>query len=130
MTSHETSTPAPNVGRSVTIFVAGFLLLAALAGGGLYWWFNRGPIIEDIAAQTKQDVQQYFNRDLELRFITVKDVQLIQVSDHEYKGMVTVETTRVGERQVGITVTHDGKRGMWQLDRGALLPFAIPSAAP
>lgn len=117
--------------RQVAAFIGIILVLFALIGGGLYWWFNRGPSVEDITAQTKQDVQEYFNRDNELRYITVKDVQLIQVSDHEYKGMVTAYATRTGERQLGITVTHDGKRkGMWQLDRGALLPFALPSAVP
>lgn len=110
---------------TIAVFIAILLGLFGIVGGGIYWYANRGPSVEDITAQTKRDVQEYFNRDLELRFITVKDVQLIQISDHEYKGMVTAYTDRVGERQLGITVTHDGKKGMWQLDRGALLPFVL-----
>jgi len=99
--------------------------IAVLIVGGAVWffWFS-GDSAEDIAATVKTDMQSYFATDADVQKyrITVKDVTLIEATGNEYNGIATVRTASgTTDHKIPITVTWDGKKGLWQTERGALL---------
>lgn len=108
---------------AVAAIAVAALILAAIVGGGIYY-FNRGPSTDDVAAFVKKDMQGYFNTDPKMSkyVMTVDRVDLIKTSDTEYKGMAVVRA-KGADHNVPVTVTYDGDndKGMWQADRGAFL---------
>lgn len=107
---------APLIAIAVTI--------AVLAIGGAVYWFFFTDDTDDVAANVKGNMQSYFNSNPEVSKynITVKDVALVEASGNEYNGIATLRTARGGEdHKVPITVTWDGKNGIWQTERGSMM---------
>lgn len=81
----------------------------------------------DVADMVRVSMQREFDTDPDLAELEldVLDVQLVNKSGNEYKGIATIRAGNGVKEDVSVEVTADGDNLLWQIPPGALI-FAFP----
>lgn len=77
-----------------------------------------------LEAETRADLQRYWDDPANNRGwrIVVVSVSLVKVGENKYEGMVTMTADGGPQKDVGLHVTADGRKAIWNTDPFDLTP--------